>query len=186
MNSITTQVGIYSISETVHLEQWSGKNQRSWHVLLEGELVAELTFILRDQLIRVSHLKVGDDSLFNEIGRELFLLLQSSYPSHWLEIPPQASGAAEEISIGKRNNEDRQIAELILKKFDAQMIEAEKVFEHMKSYQWGFNGRMEFYGKFPDFFNQEEAREKLVAKVEALPEHLVRVSRPAQSQVSSS
>lgn len=186
MNSITTQFGTCSISETVHIEQWSGKNQRSWHVLREGEPVAELTFNLSDQLIRVSHLKVGDDNLFNDISRELFLLLQSGYPSHWLEIPPQVSGAAEEISISRRNNEGRQIAELNLKEFDARMIEAEKAFEHMTSYQWGFNGRMEFYGKFPDFFNQEEAREKLVAKLEALPEHLVRVSRPAGSQARSS
>jgi hypothetical protein len=186
MNSITTQFGTFSISETVHIEQWSGMNQRSWHVLRKGELVAHLTFILSDLAVRVSFLKVEDNSLFDDIGRELLLLVQSHYPGQWLEIPPQASGAAKGIASAKRINEDRQTAELILKKFDDRMVEAEKVFEHMTTHNWGYSGRMEFYGKFPEFFRQEESRERLIAKLEALPDYLVRVSRPIESQAKSS
>jgi hypothetical protein len=185
MDSIDTGFGNIYISETVHVERWSGKNERSWHVLNEGKPIAELTFTVNEGLIRVLHLSVDIENRSDEIVRDLILLLQARYPGQWLEVPQSSLGAVEGITTGKKSNEDRQLAEVILKKFDSRMKEAEAVYEHMKAYQWGFRGRMEFYGNFPDFLSREEIREKLVAQVDALPEHLIRVSHPAETMARS-
>ncbi len=179
MDSLKMELGLICISETVRIERWSGKNERSWHLLEQGKPVAELTFTVNEGLIRVSRLNVESDNLEDDIARQLVLHLQSKYPGQWLEIPSSLIGAIEVVTVGRKINEDRQLAEIILQKFDARMSEAAVVYDHMKKYQWGFRGRMEFYGKFPEFLNREEAREELMSKVDALPEHLVRVGYPA-------
>lgn len=181
MDSKTTKFGNICISETVRIERWSGKNERSWHLLEQGKPVAELTFAVNEGVIRVSSLEVDDNNPFDDIARELVLHLQSKYPGQWLEIPSSLIGVVEDVTVGKKVNEDRQLAEIILQKFDARMNEAAVAYDHMKAYQWGFRGRMEFYGKFPEFLNREEAREELMSKVDALPEHLVRVGYPAEN-----
>jgi len=186
MNSITTQSGTFPISETVHIERWSGVNQRCWYVLHEDEVVAELTFTPGAEVIKVSTLNVEADYSSDGFDRELLLHLQSGYPAHWIELHPQASSSADGICVSKRANETRQAANLIVQEFDAKMVEAGDLFQHMQTGQWSFNHRMEFYAKFPDFYRREEVREQLVAIRESLPEYLIRVARTADIRANLS
>ena len=173
------------ISETVNIERWSGKNERSWHLLEEGKPIAKLTFSENKGMIRVSSLNVEGENLCDIRARELILRLQARYPAHWLEVPTSIGNELEYTTVGKRVNEDRKLAEIILQKFDARMNEAAVAYDHMNKYKWGFRGRMEFYGKYPEFLDREEVREKLASKVSALPEHLVRVEYPSESIAGS-
>jgi hypothetical protein len=180
MKSITTQLGPLTISETVHLAQWSGIDQRMWHVFRSESAIAELTFSIQELLIQITKFSIEDRDDTKDVGCELLLLIQQQFPSHWIEVPSTIAPAnMDEIITAKKENDARREAKANLDCFNEIMLKAEEAFFHMRAYEWDFSGRMDFYARYPGYFNQDEIREKLTTKLQLLPSDLIHVSRPS-------
>jgi hypothetical protein len=162
-------------TEIISIEGWPDLEKRALSLSQFGAVVAVINFTLQNDVLLVSEIDFKEPDVHADIGIQLLPLLQSHYPSYWIALPKTVAVNSLGMPLARKPNESRLSAELKLKEFDDSMIEAEKVFDHMQKHCWSHSGRMQFYTKFPEFYQQETIRESLQAKIDLLPAELIKV-----------
>lgn len=184
---IETSIGTVIVRECIRMD-WPVVSEKTWTLFLDDEVVASLTFTPGLESFTISDLEVREQYRRKGIGLKLLHLLQSHAGQLFIEVPANTQNHpfVSRSSSTTKPNMLYQHHVVQLNDFDRNMTKAAEVKDHMDRMEWGHEGRMDFYRRYPAYCDREAIRLSMVERLNSLSPTLFRfdpVSTRAKSVV---